>query len=241
MNRSRKVLLVAIGTVATLGVAAGIGIAATSVINPVDGAGVIHSCFDSTTGRLRAAAPGLSCATGETALTWNQKGVKGDTGATGAKGDTGATGPKGDTGATGPKGDTGATGPKGDTGATGPTGATGATGATGPAGPAGPQGVKGDKGDTGATGPAGTSSSVTFYGRGSGLVAGNQAEAYCDAGDTATGGGGYGESGAFGGRLTVQESGPATSSTGLSGWYVHTDVFGVLYPYTVVNIMCAHP
>jgi hypothetical protein len=235
MNRSRKVLLVAIGTVATLGAGAGIGIATTAVINPVDGAGVIHSCFDSTTGKLRATSPGLSCVTGETRLTWNQKGVKGDTGATGAKGDTGATGPKGDTGATGPKGDTGATGAKGDTGATGPTGATGATGATGPAGP---QGVKGDKGDTG---PAGSSSSVTFYGRGSGAVAGDQAEAFCDAGDTATGGGGYGFSGAFGGRSTIQESGPATSAGGLSGWYVHTDVFGVVYPYTLVTIVCAHP
>jgi hypothetical protein len=259
MNRSRKVVLVALGTVATLGVGAGIGIASTSVINPVDGAGVIHACFDSTTGKLRAQAPGLSCATGETRLTWNQKG---DTGATGAKGDTGATGAKGDTGnvgpigATGAKGDTGnvgpigATGAKGDTGDAGPIGASGATGATGAAGPAGVPGLKGDKGDkgdngdTGATGPAGPAGSggaVTFYTRSTGHVAGDHAEVFCNAGDTATGGGGYGLGGNSLNSTGIQKFGPKTSASGLSGWYVQTDVFLVLFPYTQADVVCAHP
>ena len=111
--------------------------------------GVITSCYNNTNGTLRVidAQAGESCKANSTTLTFNQKGIKGDTGATGAKGDTGATGAKGDTGETGAKGETGG---NGETGATGPTGATGATG---PAGPTGPPGLSNVEYITNSRGP----------------------------------------------------------------------------------------
>src|SRR5437588_6136940 len=59
------------------------------------------------------------CQDGQTLITWNQ------------------TGPKGDAG---PQGPAAASGPKGDIGPAGPGGVSGAKGDTGSAGPAGPKG-----------------------------------------------------------------------------------------------------
>jgi hypothetical protein len=77
---------------------------------------------------------GERCRSGETPISWNQKGPKGDKGDTGPAGPTGPTGPQGPVGATGPQG------PQGPAGPTGPQGVPGPIGTTGPAGPAGPPG-----------------------------------------------------------------------------------------------------
>ncbi len=122
--------------------------------------------FGGTAGSLRLidTEKGQSCASSETAVSWNAtgpSGPSGPSGATGASGPSGPTGPVGDTGPSGPSGPTGATGPSGPsgpTGATGPSGPSGPTGATGPSGPSGPTGAtgpSGPSGPTGATGPSG--------------------------------------------------------------------------------------
>jgi hypothetical protein len=115
-------------------------------------------------GLLRIVTHGTPCRPGETALSWNVKGLKGNTGAPGPKGDTGpagadgAAGAKGDAGATGaqgPKGDSGPAGADGVPGTQGLKGAMGATGPQGPAGPSGPQGLSGPSGPQGLSGPSG--------------------------------------------------------------------------------------
>jgi hypothetical protein len=116
--------------------------------------GVISACMKRTTGAIRLIdqQAGKRCVTGETLITWNEKGIPGARGPVGLTGPTGATGPTGPQGQSGEQGATGAEGPqgpKGDAGATGPVGATG------PAGPTGPQGPQGSKGDAGAAGPVG--------------------------------------------------------------------------------------
>lgn len=63
---------------------------------------------------------------------------------------------------------------------------------------------------------------------------------FCNAGDIATGGGSYGDRGAFGGRVKIEEFGPTTDADGRSGWCVKTDMFAVVYPYTYVKAICAH-
>jgi hypothetical protein len=115
--------------------------------------GVITGCYDNKgadLGNLRIIdLAKASCRKGETLISWNQKGLKGDPGAPGAKGDTGPQGlqglkgDKGDPGLQGIQGIPGAPGSKGDIG---PAGAPGAKGDTGPQGL---QGLKGDKGDPG--------------------------------------------------------------------------------------------
>jgi hypothetical protein len=72
------------------------------------------------------------CTKWETPISWNQQGVKGDTGLQGPQG------------------------VKGDTGPQGPQGVKGDAGADGGPGAQGPQGPQGAKGDTGAMGPAGS-------------------------------------------------------------------------------------
>lgn len=91
--------------------------------------GPIHACAlaytstDSTAraGTLRVVAEPDSCATDETALSWNREGPAG---AQGRQGEAGPQGPAGQTGPAGPQG------PAGETGATGPQGPAGATGGT---------------------------------------------------------------------------------------------------------------
>jgi hypothetical protein len=76
---------------------------------------VIHACYDNK-GSVHLIDPagsgGLptSCAAGETALSFNQSGPAGSTGAAGPTGPAGAAGPTGPTGAAGPTSPTGAAG-----------------------------------------------------------------------------------------------------------------------------------
>src|SRR5215216_2951876 len=124
---SPKALVVGLMVAALLVAAAGFVAAQDTVIN---------GCYDKKTGVLRYLQSG-SCRPTETAISWNQQGLKGD------------TGPQGPQGAQGPQGEDGVQGPAG------PKGEDGATGATGPQGPAGPQGEKGATGDTGEKGATG--------------------------------------------------------------------------------------
>ncbi len=109
--RTRNVLtmLAALGVVAG-GTAAGATIAA----GPVDGSGVIHGC--SSTQALSGSHlfvlqdVGTTCPKGTTAISWNQAGPTGPTGATGP---AGIQGPTGLTGAQGPSGLPGAAGAAG--------------------------------------------------------------------------------------------------------------------------------
>jgi hypothetical protein len=89
--------------------------------------GVVEACSHDTTGLLRLSTATRPCNTTttnpllrETAISWNQIGPAGATGATGpggAPGATGASGASGATGASGPIGPTGARGPQGPAGA----------------------------------------------------------------------------------------------------------------------------
>jgi collagen triple helix repeat protein len=145
VTRRTVALVVVAAALVTLG---GVGYAAIANAY-TDSAGMYHGCVNATNGILRVVVPTDVCKSNENAITWNEQGPQGDTGATGPQGLTGNTGPTGATGPQGVKGDTGATG------VTGATGPQGLTGATGPTGSTGPQGVQGDTGATGATGPGG--------------------------------------------------------------------------------------
>lgn len=125
---STKALVVGLMVAALLVVAAGFVAAQDST--------VINGCYDKKTGALRVVASLSSCKNGETSITWNQVGPKGD------------TGPQGPQGAQGPQGLKGDTGQQGD------------TGPPGPIGPPGLQGPQGDKGDAGPVGPPGPSSNA---------------------------------------------------------------------------------
>ncbi len=65
-----------------------------------DAGGVIHSCYDTSTGALRVidSDAGGVCRGGETALDWNQKGQPGPPGLAGPAGSAGAAGPQGPAG-----------------------------------------------------------------------------------------------------------------------------------------------
>lgn len=106
-------------------------------------------------GDMRLVTDASQCQRDEKAITFNQQGPKGDTGATGSTGATGALGLTGATGASGALGPTGAAGPTGALGASGASGATGNTGAEGATGALGPTGATGSTGPSGATGPQG--------------------------------------------------------------------------------------
>jgi len=137
---SSRVLRLLLVAGVTLGAAAG---AAYAVSAHQVSTTTINACRGPL-GLLRVVNDPNDCRHGESAISWNVQGPKGDPGPAGP---TGPKGPKGDTGATGPAGPAGA---KGDTGGAGPAGPAGADGAAGAQGPQGP------KGDTGATGPAGS-------------------------------------------------------------------------------------
>lgn len=115
-------------------IAAGIALAAGGAYAVVPGSdGAIRACYaksDSlllgipfSKGDVRIVDEGASCRSYETAVSWSQKGVQGDTGPQGPQGPTGATG---DTGGTGPQGPEGPRGPAGPTGPQGPAGPTSA-------------------------------------------------------------------------------------------------------------------
>jgi type VI secretion system secreted protein Hcp len=100
MSRSRAIK-VAVPTAAAL--IAG-GAVALGAIPSSDG--TIHACYatgGAPTGALRIVDEGVSCGTGETAISWNQRGPAGPAGP------AGPTGPTGDTGTSG-SGSTGSTG-----------------------------------------------------------------------------------------------------------------------------------
>lgn len=93
-------------------------VGATAYAAIPDSGGQIHGCYKTGTGnqgalRVIDTAKGQTCASGETALTWSQRGP------TGSRGSTGAGGPTGSRGATGTRGATGPTGLKGATGVSG--------------------------------------------------------------------------------------------------------------------------
>ncbi len=85
--------------VVTASVVGGIAYAASS---PIDSGGVIHGCYNPTTGAMKLRT-GTTCpATGmKTPISWNSQGVQGIQGVPGANGNDGAPGAKGDTGAPG--------------------------------------------------------------------------------------------------------------------------------------------
>jgi hypothetical protein len=117
-----RTLIIATG--AGLGLLAGGTAAGAAIAGPVDSSGTIHGCYsnDAVKGShvVVLQDAGTTCPKNTTAITWNQQGQPG---ATGAQGPAGAIGPPG---------------PAGDTGAAGPTGATGPQGPAGPQGPQGP-------------------------------------------------------------------------------------------------------
>jgi len=107
---SRPSAATVIGTVALV---AALGGGAYAAIPGEDGE--IDGCYDNRQGQLRVIDPstGAACNKNETAISWNQKGPKGDTGP------QGDAGPQGETGPPGPAGPQGETGPKGDPGTPG--------------------------------------------------------------------------------------------------------------------------
>ena len=115
-------------------------------------ASTLYACVKKDgTARILTKRP--RCKHGETKLSWNTTGPRGQNGANGTNGvagKEGSTGKEGKEGRTGTAGVTGATGPTGPEGGGG--GGKGPTGATGPTGPAGEKGPTGEKGATGATG-----------------------------------------------------------------------------------------
>ena len=98
----------------------------TNVFAAVTG-NTITACI-SKDGEMKISQDGTTCAKGQTLLSWNIQGPKGEQGATGG---TGPQGPQGDTGATGPHGPSGLTGEQGLKGDPGPTGQSGEKGEAG--------------------------------------------------------------------------------------------------------------
>jgi hypothetical protein len=118
-------------------------------------ASTIYACVKKDgTARILTKRP--RCKHGETKLSWNTTGPRGQNGANGTTGVTGKEGPAGKEGRTGTAGVTGATGPTGERGPTGPPGGGTGPGGVGPTGAAGPSGEKGATGERGPTGPPGT-------------------------------------------------------------------------------------
>ena len=140
---------------------------ASSIINPVAGAGVKSNggvVGLSATGRIklftsRGPVDALldinGYFVGSVSGLQGTTGPQGPTGLTGQKGDAGPLGPEGNSGPAGLQGATGPQGVAGATGATGPQGVAGATGATGPQGVAGATGATGPQGITGLQGVSG--------------------------------------------------------------------------------------
>ncbi|HEV2999431.1 MAG TPA: hypothetical protein VGW75_01735 [Solirubrobacteraceae bacterium] len=136
---SRRTLAVAV-LAATIAVGVSGYAVAGRVVSGPGANGVVQTCFDRLSGKIRVVNAGVKCRRNESALALNQRGASGDAGAQGAPG---AQGPKGDAGPQGPKGDAGPQGPAGAAGADGATGPEGPQGDTGPQGPEGPQGPAG--------------------------------------------------------------------------------------------------
>ncbi len=87
--RGRRVVAVTATAGCALGVGATVALAA---IPSTDG--VIHGCYSNTKGTLRVIDDTAACTTGETRLTWNQKGQPGPQGPQGEQGPAGLPGGK---------------------------------------------------------------------------------------------------------------------------------------------------
>lgn len=85
----RLALMAAVGLTATVGVAVGATVAASSY---TDSQGVYHGCVNNGSGLLRVVVPGDPCKTPETAIDWNRAGSQGQQGIQGPKGDPGPAG-----------------------------------------------------------------------------------------------------------------------------------------------------
>lgn len=104
----QRVVLTVVAAFVTLVVGGGIAYATIP-----DSNGVIHGCMNKGSGILRVIDDAVSpCSAGETPLSWNAQGPKGD------QGDAGPPGPAGPQGEPGPQGPTGPTGPQGPAGPT---------------------------------------------------------------------------------------------------------------------------
>jgi Collagen triple helix repeat (20 copies) len=105
--------------VVVLAAAIGGGVAYATI---PDASGVIHGCFQKSSGKLRLidTDTGAHCGPAEVAISWNQVGPQGKLGPTGPQGPSGPIGPQGPTG---PQGPSGPIGPQGPTGPQGPSGA----------------------------------------------------------------------------------------------------------------------
>jgi hypothetical protein len=164
------------------------------------GDNTIHACVNPA-GLARIVDNPGDCKKNEDPLHWNSQGARGPAGPEGPAGSadaTGSEGPQGPAGETGPEGPAGPAGPDGPEGREGPTGPAGPAGPAGPqgeAGPEGPEGPQGPQGATGATGAAGDTGVLRFYRAQASTTAddgGATAQARCDIGDAATGGGFFG-------------------------------------------------
>jgi hypothetical protein len=91
-SHARRNVVAYLALVAALGAAGGVAYSSIP-----DAQGVIHGCYDDTTGALRVIDTDGSgvCRGGETALDWNQQGQPGPTGPTGHTGVPGPEGPPG--------------------------------------------------------------------------------------------------------------------------------------------------
>jgi hypothetical protein len=134
-----------------------------------DASGIIHGCYNLSTGATRIIDTALtSCTIKEKALAWEQKGPQGPAGPVGPAGAAGQSVVGQSVGVGDPSCPYGGAkfsigsastyvcnGAPGATGAMGPMGAPGAQGAPGPVGPQGIQGPSGAPGPTGASGAQG--------------------------------------------------------------------------------------
>ena len=150
-RKQRAAAAISLAAVSLVAVGSGVAMASYS---GVAANGQILVCWKNAPGGVRI-VDHFPCKTGETPLSWNQKGVKGDVGLTG---DDGPRGPVGATGSAGAAGVAGPAGAKGDTGSVGPAGSPGVAGADGTAGQdgaVGPQGIQGEPGEQGLQGEPG--------------------------------------------------------------------------------------
>ena len=120
MRRPTKILLGA-AALAAIGVTAGIALAA------IPGAdGTIQGCYKKGNGQLRVVESSANCHRSEVAISWSEKGQKGDPGAAGAPGSPGTSGTSGVNGKDGLPGKDGVDGKDGPPGLQGPPGPSGA-------------------------------------------------------------------------------------------------------------------
>lgn len=245
---TRKALGVGV-TVLALTAAGGVAIAVS------DSGEVYTACKLNKTGTIRLIDTSLpstnllgKCTAYETQIQWNERGA---TGAAGTKGDTGGQGATGDTGT---KGDTGATGPTGAQGPSGPKGADGDSVSTGQLDPGSPEcpvggsrftvgerfayACNGEKGDPGQPGAAGSDATMSFYRVHSKNMSQRYAEATCNIGDVAVGGGGEGYNANT--AVALRQSDPSVASS--RTWVVQIMLpFPPTDPYwTEANAICAH-